>query len=117
VHDLDLEQDPELSRLSLEQRDEREIALLRPLIEPQVKRHLRELIAECNRCGVAVRDIKYGNVIIGQSTGRAYWVDFETAHLESYPHWHRAVDHQDQELDRRFDLGRASGADIAASST
>jgi hypothetical protein len=117
VHDLDLEHDPELSRLSLEGRDEREIALFRPRIEPQTKRHLRDLIAECNRAGVAVRDVKYGNVIIGHRTGKAYWVDFETAQLESHPNWHQAVGFQNHELNRRFDLRWVTAADIAAYSS
>lgn len=51
----------------------------------RLRRPLREMLDAMIDHGVAPLDVKLGNLVIGQKTGRPYWIDFEIAHLASMP--------------------------------
>ena len=114
MHDLDLASHPELSRASQESRDDRERGLFRSIPPDGVVSRLGTLVSLMNARGVALQDIKYGNVIVGSRTQTVYWVDFERAHLDSYLGWADAVEEQNRLINSWFGLGRVTAGEVAA---
>lgn len=102
VHDLDLRRDPSLWRLDSDSLDRREIEMFEAaggrVFSPRVRREVKAM----NAAGVAVLDVKLGNILVGAKTGALYWVDFERAYLASWPGWEDAVRQQDRLLAQWF---------------
>jgi hypothetical protein len=104
VHDLEIQNDPDLRRLSNEALHERECALFNRCFGSAQKEPIKELIHAMNERGVVVLDTKLGNVIIADRSKSPYWVDFERAHLKAFPGWNKKLREQYQLLNRSFDL-------------
>ena len=102
VHDLDLGRDPALRNLDSDSRDRREIALFTAAGGARYGAAIREAVRAMNAAGVAVLDVKLGNVLVGEITGQVYWVDLEWAQIASWPGWDAALGFQDHELERWF---------------
>jgi hypothetical protein len=105
VHDLEIQDHPELRRLSSEALNERERALFNRCFGSAQKHAIKELIHAINERGVLVLDTKLGNVIIGDHSKSPYWIDFERAHLKTFPGWDKKLREQYFLLNRSFDLG------------
>ena len=105
VHDLEIENDPELRKLSSEALQARECALFTRYFGSSQKQAIKELIHVMNQRGVAILDTKLGNVIIADRSKSPYWVDFERAHLKAFPGWNKKLREQYFLLNRSFDLG------------
>jgi hypothetical protein len=105
VHDLDIAGNPQLSRLTDDERSEREIALFTAAATPQLRESIRHHCCVLASRGVLPLDIKPGNLIVGQSTGNLYWIDFELAHLESYWGWKEALEEHRRLVNRWFGAG------------
>jgi serine/threonine protein kinase len=112
VHDLDLSAEPELQALSSEEGQKRETRLLFDFFGNKFTAQIKDVISRLNANGVAPLDIKLGNVIIGEKTQSLYWVDFERAHLKSYPQWEQSLHEQFLLLNRQFGLGLVTRQDI-----
>jgi hypothetical protein len=69
VHDLDIRGDAVLSRLSDEERNRREINLYADELARDFGPRVKEVILAINWRGVAVPDVKPGNVLLGGRTG------------------------------------------------
>jgi hypothetical protein len=110
VHDLDLFADPALSSLTDDERDQREIEIFSRTFGDRFGKDIRESILAINDRGVALMDVKLGNIIVGEKTGKVYWVDLERSELESFPDWDASLQEQRRHLDRWFNLGLASAA-------
>jgi hypothetical protein len=102
VHDLDLGGDPSLRVLDEASLDQREIEMFAAAGGGVFSPRVREEVRAMNAAGVAVLDVKLGNILVGAQTGRLYWVDFERAYLASWPRWEEAVRLQDQLLAQWF---------------
>jgi SAM-dependent methyltransferase/tRNA A-37 threonylcarbamoyl transferase component Bud32 len=97
VHDQDIERDPELRRLTPAERDAREARLYRTVLDGRYNGEIGELIRTINNKGVLLFDIKLGNVSVGASSGRLYWLDYESATLTPSPG-------EDEQRDLQFSL-------------
>lgn len=102
VHDLDLNRDPALRELDSDSRDLREIELFNSAGGSRFWPPVRDEVMAMNAAGVAILDVKLGNILAGEKTGLLYWVDFESAYLASWPRWEAAVRLQDRLLERWF---------------
>ncbi len=108
VHDLDLSLDPALAHLSEDERDQREIDLFSAALGGRFEKDIRESILAINGRGVALMDVKLGNIIVGEKTGKLYWVDLDSSQLNSFPDWDANLQEQRRQLDRWFNLGLTS---------
>jgi hypothetical protein len=112
VHDLDLAADPSLRRLTSDESERREAELSSRILGQSYGCRVNELVRAINLHGVALQDIKPGNVFVGARTGRLYWHDFEAAVLASQPGWEQALAEQHRRLD--FWFGTAARNDVLA---
>jgi hypothetical protein len=109
IHDLDLAAAPELSCLSDTERQARETRIFVDRCGHTFRDEIKQMILEMNRRGVAPFDIKLGNIVQGDRTGRLYWVDLERAQLRSQPHWDDMLREQYGLLNQSFDLQLVGG--------
>jgi hypothetical protein len=103
VHDADLPR-AGVAALSAVELDRREIALLDRVEGSAYRGEIADMASQINKRGVAPLDIKLGNFLRGQATGRLYWIDFELCRLRSQPNWHADLARQHQILADLFDL-------------
>jgi hypothetical protein len=104
IFDCDLVADPELSRLSEAELELRQIRIFAEKFGHTFRDEMRQMVLEMNRRGVAPFDIKLGNIVRGERTGRLYWLDFERARLRSQPRWDEAIHEHYRLVDQGFDL-------------
>ena len=105
VHDEDLARDQRLAQLSAAELDRREVALLDAAgIGGDFRREIAGMAREINARGVAPLDIKLGNFIRGEATGRLYWIDFEISRLSSQPRWDEDLAEQGEILAGLFGI-------------
>lgn len=104
VYDIDIDADPILSRLNSDERDLRELEIFSTTLSRRFKDKLQELTEGINRRGVALKDVKLGHILIGESSGALYWVDLEWAGLSSHPHWDRFLEEQKAFMKKYFDI-------------
>jgi tRNA A-37 threonylcarbamoyl transferase component Bud32 len=92
VYDQDLAASRDLTRLTPQELERREVTLLeRSGGAGDFHHEILEMLRQMNARGVAPLDIKLGNFIRGSTTGRLYWIDFEFARVQSQPHWDAAL--------------------------
>jgi hypothetical protein len=103
VFDGDLARVPELRRLSGDDLQRREVALLQATAGGGFRAEIASMTREVNARGVAPLDIKLGNFIRGDS-GRLYWIDFEIAGLSSEACWQPDLAEQHRTIEELFGL-------------
>ena len=113
VHDLELTTHPELSKLDEWERDQREIGLFREHFGADTRRDLESLVRRINAQGVAVMDVKLGNVIVGGATSTLYWIDYERSQLDTYPRWTKHLAEQNELLQIWFGIASQANDDAA----
>ena len=96
----------EWSNLDEHTRTKREIAAYAPHRGAHIDA-IGHLAADILRAGVAPLDMKLGNILVGEKTGRHYWLDFEIAHVDSCPR------HEETVLESRALLEKWFGVDLA----
>ena len=69
------------------------------------------MVGDMNARGVAALDVKLGNILVGQTTGTLYWIDFERASLDAYPAWDARLAEQHATLEQWFDLRVGRGCE------
>jgi hypothetical protein len=103
VHDADLP-GAGVAALSAVELDRREVALLDRVDGSGYRGEIADMAREINRQGVAPLDIKLGNFLRGDASGRLYWIDFELCRLQSQPNWQADLTRQHQILADLFGL-------------
>ena len=107
VHDADLRGVSDVAGLDADALDAREIGLLdRGGGGGDYRAEIAAMAKAVNACGVAPLDIKLGNFMRGEKTGRLYWIDFEISRLASQPRWHADLARQHEILRRLFGVER-----------
>jgi hypothetical protein len=115
VYDQDLAGSRDLTRLTPQELERREVTLLeRTGGAGDFRREILEMLRKMNARGVAPLDIKLGNFIRGASTGRLYWIDFEFARVQSQPQWEFALRLQHDTLKTLFRVDYDAGSGKAA---
>ncbi|MFI5348841.1 MAG: hypothetical protein ACHQ2Z_04805 [Elusimicrobiota bacterium] len=96
IFDNEVAGDPELSRLSESEIERYEIALLgkEGIVTGEIRKKVARLAREINRKGVALLDVKPGNVLVGEKTSAVYLVDFEQAQLSSFTGYQAKLEEQ-----------------------
>jgi hypothetical protein len=117
VHDLELSQHPELSKLDDWNRDKREIALFHAHFGAETRREIEALVRRINAQGVAVMDVKLGNVIVGGATSALYWIDYERSQLDTYPRWEKHLAEQNWLLNHWFGISDQRAKESSPSSS
>lgn len=79
------------SRHNDPEREEREIEAFARVARNRYQGDLQDMSDALFSRGVCPLDIKAGNLIIGQKTGKLYWVDFESASLNTFPRYQEDV--------------------------
>jgi len=102
VHDADLRSRPDLVRLGELELNRREVRLLDRAGLGEFRGEVRAMIQAMRDAGVAPLDIKAGNLLRGERTGRLYWLDFERARLRTQPRWEADVAVQSDLVRRIF---------------
>jgi hypothetical protein len=101
VHDADLKE-AHVRGFSAHDLERREVALLDRAGVGNFRREIAAMAREINARGVAPLDIKLGNFILGATTGRLYWIDFEISRLASQPRWEADLALERDTLERLF---------------
>ncbi len=83
VLDLDVCANASLSRLSPDERTEREFVLCASVLPETLRRDVLAAYQQIHALGVIPRDRHPANIIVGRHSGRPYLVDFEIAFLGS----------------------------------
>jgi hypothetical protein len=105
IYDEDLAEAQELTGLSAQELERREVALLeRTGAAGNFRHEVVEMTRQINARGVAPLDIKLGNFIRGATTGRLYWIDFEFARIQTQPQWEDGLRLQRNTLENLFDF-------------
>lgn len=107
VLDRDFERNTSLTKMSPAERHDRENRLWRMHATVEDIRQLEQGLKSIIACGVVPIDLNLGNVIVGESTGKFYFIDFELAHLDSFPDFRRVRDATIRELGRSFGISLA----------
>jgi len=68
---------------------------------------IADLFSSILEAGVAPLDIKLGNIVVGHRTGAHYWVDFEVAHVASWPGYENSVTSAYERVERWFGVTRS----------
>jgi hypothetical protein len=103
VHDADLKA-ARVRGVSAHDLERREIALLDRADVGDFRREIAAMAREINARGVAPLDIKLGNFILGATSGRLYWIDFEISRLASQPRWEADLAFERDTLERLFEI-------------
>jgi hypothetical protein len=107
IHDLDLENSEQTSRLTVSELEEREIQLFSQMCGEGLVSRICENVQEINRRGVALLDVKLGNIVVGNKSGCPYWIDLEITQLSGLPRWEKSLRNQNLRIVRWF--GRSAG--------
>ncbi len=103
VHDSDLKA-AHVHGFSAQDLERREVALLDRAGVGNFRREIAAMTREINARGVAPMDIKLGNFILGATTGRLYWIDFEISRLASQARWEADLALERDTLERLFEI-------------
>ena len=96
IFDNEVAVDPELSRLSESELERYEICLLEKegIVTGEIRKKVERLARAINGKGVALLDVKPGNVLVGKKTSSVYLVDFEQAQLSSFTGYQSKLEEQ-----------------------
>ena len=111
IFDNDISAHPKLSCLSENELDRYEMDLLERerIVTDDMRRKLKSLVQEINRKGVAVLDVKPGNILVGGKTGALYIIDYEQAQLNSFSGYPAKLDEQFRSFNDWFGLDFSIG--------
>lgn len=104
VYDAELRDRPDLVRRGELELNRREVRLLDGAGLGPFRSEVRSMVEAMREKGVAPLDIKAGNLLRGERTGRLYWLDFERARLRTQPRWEADVAAQSDLVRQIFDI-------------
>lgn len=104
---FDLDRRSKSLQLSEEDQEQQEIDLFSRRCSAPCLEEIKKMIQLINGCGVALIDIKPGNIVVGSKTGRLYWIDYEGAYLSSHPLYEQKVLEQNRQMQKWFGLDTA----------
>lgn len=104
VFDADVGRRDDLAGLDELALNRREVRLLDAAGLGGFREALGPMVAAMNAVGVAPLDIKAGNLLRAEGSGRLYWLDFERARLATQPRWREDLAHQRKVMRDLFEI-------------
>jgi hypothetical protein len=102
VRHRDLENDRGYNTLSREAQKQSRIESTRPILNDYVSVELKDAIfselKQIHKLGILVKDIKYGNIILEEDSGRPFFIDFDYAQGIGFPGGLRGEVKRDSEI-------------------